>query len=63
MIQSLSTNIQNLATEMFKVKNDLSPKIATDTFLQQAQTQYNLRHHDNFKTPAIRYVYHGSKSI
>ena len=41
MVQSLFTNIQNLATEMFKVKNDLSPKIVTDTFLQEAQTQYN----------------------
>ena len=37
---------------MFKVKNDLSPEIVTtDTFLQQVQTQYNLRHHNDFRTP------------
>ena len=36
-------NIQNLAIEMFKVKNYLSPEIVTGTFFQQAQTQYNLR--------------------
>ena len=43
-------NIQNLATEMFKVKNDFSPKIVTDIFLQQAQTQSNLRHHTYIHT-------------
>ena len=26
-------NVKNLAIEIFKVKNDLSPEIVTDTFL------------------------------
>lgn len=47
---------------MFEVKNDLSPEIVTETFLQQAQTQYNMRYHD-FRTRAIRSVYHCSESI
>ena len=51
-------NIENLAVEMFKVKNDLSPENATDTFLQQTQTQQNLRHYNDFTTPLIRSVFH-----
>ena len=43
-------NIQNLATEMFKVK--MSPELVADTFLQRKQTQHNLRYHD-FRTPLI----------
>lgn len=34
---------------MLKVKNDPSPGIDTDIFLQQAQTQYNLRYHNDLK--------------
>ena len=49
-------NIQNLAIEMFKVKNYLSPIIVTGTFFQQAQTQYNLGYHNDFGTPGIRSV-------
>ena len=37
---------ENLAAEMFKVKNDLSLETVTSTFLQK--TQYNLRHHCKF---------------
>ena len=46
-------NIKILAIEIFKFKNDLSPEIAPDTFLQQAQTQYNFRHNYDFRTPEI----------
>ena len=46
-------NIKILAIEIFKFKNDLSPEIVPDTFLQQAQTQYNLRHNYDFRTPEI----------
>ena len=56
-------NIQNLAIEMSIVKSDLSLKIVNDTFLQQAETQYNLRHHNDFRTSAIGSVFYGSKSI
>lgn len=35
-------NIENIASEMFTVKDDLSSEIFTDTFLQQAQIQPNL---------------------
>ena len=56
-------NIQNLVTPMFIVKNDLSTEIFTDTFLQQAPTQYNLQHHNDFITPVVQSVYHRSKVI
>ena len=39
---------------MFKVKNDQSPEIATEIFLQQAQTQCYLRYHNDFRACAIR---------
>lgn len=56
-------NIQNLVTPMFIVNNDLSTEIFTDTFLQQAPTQYNLRHHNDFITRVMQSVYHSSKVI
>lgn len=56
-------HIQNLAIGMFKVKNDLSLEIATDTFLQQTQNQYNLRIQNDFRAPLIRSVSHRSDSI
>lgn len=56
-------NIQNLAIGMFKVKNDLSLEIVTDTFLLQTQNQYNLRIQNDFRAPLIRSVSHGSDSI
>ena len=37
-------NIHVLANEMLRVKNDLSPGIVTDKFLQQTQTQYSFRY-------------------
>ena len=38
--------------------NDLSPEIVINKFLQQAETHYNLRHHNDFKTPAIPSMHH-----
>ena len=56
-------NIQILATEMFKIKNDLSPEIMTELFEQRNEHHYNLRNNVHFITPQIRTVYHGSESI
>ena len=46
-------NIHILANEMLRVKNDLSPGIVTDKFLQQTQTQYNFQYHNNFRTTSV----------
>ena len=56
-------NIQILATEMFKIKNDLSPEIMTERFEQRNEHHYNLRNNIHFITPQIRTVYHSSESI
>ena len=56
-------NIQILATEMFKIKNDLSPEIMIELFEQRNEHHYNLRNNVHFITPQIRTVCHGSESI
>ena len=47
-------NIQILATEMFKVKTELSPEIICDIFTQRINNHYNLRHINHFETPFVR---------
>ena len=62
MAQSLCIhhrNIQTLATEMFKVKNEISPEIICDIFTQRMNNHYNLRHINHFQTPFARTVYNG----
>ena len=56
-------NLQILATEMYKIKNNLSPPIIADLFEQRNEQHYNLRNWAQFSLPAIRTVYHGSESI
>ena len=41
-------NIQTLAAEMFKVKNEMSPEIIYDIFTQRISNHYNLRHVSHF---------------
>ena len=56
-------NIQTLATEMFKVKNGMSPEIICDIFTQRINNHYNLRHINHFETPFVRTVYNGTESV
>ena len=56
-------NLQILATEMYKIKNDLSPLIVTELFEQRNEQHYDLRKNSQFTIPPIRTVYHGSESI
>ena len=55
-------NIQTLATEMFKVKNGMSPEIICDISTQRINNHHNLRHVNHFKTPFVRTVYNGRVS-
>ena len=55
-------NLQFLATEMYKVKNNLSPSIIAE-LLEQRNENYNLRNNNPFTIPAVRTVRHGSESI
>ena len=56
-------NLQILATEMHKIKNDLSPLIVTELFEQRNEQHYDLRKYSQFTIPPIRTVYHGLESV
>ena len=56
-------NIQCLATEMYKLSNELSPPIATTIFTQKDCYPYNLRLNSQFSRPLVRSVFHGTDSI
>ena len=56
-------NIQTFATEMFKVKNEISPEIICDIFTQRMNNHYNLRHINHLQTPFARTVYNGTESV
>ena len=46
-------NLQILATEMYKIKNNLFPPIIADLFEQRNEQHYNLRNWAQFSLPAI----------
>ena len=55
-------NIQNLATELYKVKNNLSPNFMNSIF-KSTENHYNLRNDKTFQTFNIRTVYYGSETL
>ena len=55
-------NLQILATEMFKVYNDVAPPIFTEIFNKRNPT-YQLRHTSHFSIPPVRSVYNGTESL
>ena len=56
-------NLQVLATEMYKIMNDLSPLIITELFKQRNEQHCDFRKNSQFTIPPIKTVYHGSESI
>ena len=56
-------NIQTLANEMFKVKNELSLEISCDIYIQRINNHYNLRNINNFETPFVRTTYNGTQCL
>ena len=54
-------NIQQLATEMFKVKRKLCPEVTSAIFMERTKKQHNLRNLD-FITPQVHRVFHGTGS-
>ena len=56
-------NLQDLATELYKIKNGLTPEIFTEIFAREIESHYNLRPCNDFRIPSIRTVYYGSESI
>ena len=55
-------NLQIFATEIYKVENDLGPKIMADIF-HLVEKPYNLRNNSIMQRQANRTVYFGTESI
>ena len=55
-------NLQKLATEMYKVYNDLSPSLVKSIFPEK-KVPYNLRNKNPFKSTNVRTVFHGTETI
>ena len=56
-------NIQDVANEMFKVKNGLARKIVNCLFDTKTENHYNQRHHTESRIPFVNSVYNGSNII
>ena len=56
-------NIQALAVEMYKIKNDLSTEILFNIFTQRTQNHYGLRNASEFQIPFVRTVNYGTESF
>ena len=55
-------NLQKLATEMYKIINNLSPTIM-NTIFPYTNNPYNLRNKNPFQTSNVRSVFNGQKTI
>ena len=55
-------NLQKLATEMYKIKNDLSPTLMKFIFPDRT-ISYNLRNINPFQSTNVRTVYYGTETI
>ena len=56
-------NLQTLAIEMFKVSNNIAPKIFSDIFSFRHENDYNLRHTSEFNIRNVRTVYNGTETV
>ena len=56
-------NIQLIATELFKVKNGLSPAFMNEIFVENAQHYYDLRKKTEFKRNKVKTVYNGTETL
>ena len=55
-------NLQRLATEIFKVKNNLSPKFMSDIF-SESTNPHNLRSKATLKTSNVKSVHNGTETV
>ena len=55
-------NIQRLATEMFKIKNNMAPKFLNNVF-PNSKNIVNLRQKPTFETSNVKSVYNGTETI
>ena len=55
-------NLQKLATEMYKVKNNLSPTLMKSVFPER-EIPYNLRNLNSFQSTNVSTVFNGTETI
>ena len=55
-------NLQKLAIEMYKVKQNMAPELMNNIFIQK-ENAYNLRRKHIWKMRAVKSVYHGTESL
>ena len=55
-------NLQKLAIEMYKVKNNFSPSIVNDLFTRHT-AKYDLRQNKTWETSSIRTVLYGTETV
>ena len=55
-------NLQLLATEIFKTKNELNPKIMEEIFTFK-NVDYDLRNNTSLKIGNLKTVYYGTESL
>ena len=55
-------NLQKLAIEMFKVRNNISPSF-TKLIFPHSQNPYNLRNESYFQTDNVRSVHYGTETL
>ena len=55
-------NLQKLATELYKVKNNLSPTLMKDIFPERI-IPYNLRNMNPFQSFNVKTVYNGTETL
>ena len=55
-------NIQLLATELFKIKNELSPTFMNEIYVENAKYHYDLRKETKFKRNNVKTVYNETET-
>ena len=56
-------NLQTLAVELFKVKNNIAPEIVKEIFRTTGNSTYNLRHKYAFQQNNVKTVSYGTESL
>ena len=56
-------NLKSLCIEIYKVKNNLSPELFSNTFQLKEIGKYNLRNNDDFFVPKVKSVFNGTETF
>ena len=62
LFQSTTENLQKLATEMYKIKNNYSP-VMTKSIFPESINPYNLRSNNPFQSDNVHSVLNGTETL